>query len=274
MGIDDVRFQQAVWRLAATCARRVIAHGDGRAVYAKGWLFADLRRAVSEWLRHPHVHCPDPRVVLQRPHLEEVIGHVLDACADGTQGPTLVGTFDVDGPITLDTSAIDFETTLTDRYPADDDRHCTVSERSELNIAACHSHLEATVAELLDTGFSHVEAWVRNFRLGWDVPYLYDGVWHSYEPDFVARLRNRDGDPVHLIVECKGRPDEDSETKARYVTDWWIPAVANSPQLPERLRRWSFVEITDTAIGYSVLADTIKRTIRSRSTGNRTTERN
>ena len=266
VGIDDVRFQQAVWKLAATCARRVIAHGDGGAVYAKGRLFSDLRRAVSDWMRHPDVHCPDPRVLLQRPHLEEVACHVLDACSADTQGPKLVGTFDVDGPITLDTSAIDFETTLADRYPADNRGHRAESERSELNIAACHSHLEATVAELLDTGFSHVEAWVRNFRLGWDIPYLDDGVWHSYEPDFVIRLRNRDGDPVHLIVECKGRPDDESETKARYVTDWWIPAVANSPQIPERLCRWSFVEITDAEMGYGVLADAIKRIARSRST--------
>ena len=92
-------------------------------------------------------------------------------------------------------------------------------------------------------------------------PTYDDGVWHSYEPDFVARLRNRDGDTVHLIVECKGRPDDESETKARYVTDWWIPAVANSPQIPERLRRWSFVEITDAAMGHRVLADAIGRII-------------
>ena len=85
--------------------------------------------------------------------------------------------------------------------------------------------------------------------------------------------RNRDGDPVHLIVECKGRPDDESETKARYVTDWWIPAVANSPQIPDRLRRWNFVEITDAAMGHRVLEDAIKRIIRSRSTSNRTTER-
>ena len=273
VGMDDVRFQQAVWRIAATCGRRVIARSDGGAIYGKGPLFADLRRAVSEWLRHPDVNCPDPRVVLQRPQLEEVVGLVLDACSDDVRGPVLVGTFDSDGPMTLDTSAIEFETTLADRYPADDNRHRTVSERSELNIAACHSGLETVVAELLDTAFHHVEAWVRNFRLGWDIPYLHDGVWHSYEPDFVARLRNRDGDPVHLIVECKGRPDEESETKARYVTDWWIPAVANSPQLPEWLRRWSFVEITDAAMGHRVLADAIGRIIRSRSTSNRTTER-
>ncbi|MDE0139495.1 MAG: DEAD/DEAH box helicase family protein [bacterium] len=265
VGIDDVRFQQAAWRLAAACASRVIEDNEDGAVYAKGRLFADLRRAVSTWLRHPDVHCPDPRVVLQTPHLEDVVGQVLDACSDGSEGARLVGVFDSDGPITLDTSAVDFETTLSARYPADGGRRGD-SRRSELNIAACHSHLEAAVAGMLDADFDDVEAWVRNFRLGWDIPYLDDGVWRSYEPDFVARVRDRDGDPVHLIVECKGMPDEESETKARYLTDWWIPAVAGSPQVPARLRRWRFLEITDTALGHHLLADEIKRTTRSTTT--------
>ena len=274
VGIDDVRLQRATWWLAAACVRRVIATSNGQPSTGKGRLFADLRQAVSDWLQHPDVHCPDPRVVLQRPHLEEVVGQVLDACSGDLQGPMLVGMFDSDGPITLDSSAIDFETTLADRYPADGGSHPGVSERSELNIAACHSGLEATTAKMLDTNFKDVEAWVRNFRLGWDIPYLHDGVWHSYEPDFVARIRNHDGDPVHLIVECKGRPDEESETKARYVTDWWIPAVANSPQIPARLRRWRFIEITDAALGYHHLADEIKWIARSRSTNTYPTESN
>jgi len=272
VGIDDVRLQRAAWRLAAACVRRVVATSNGQPSTGKGQLFADLRQAVSDWLQHPDVHCPDPRVVLQRPHLEEVVGQVLDACSGDTQGPVLVGMFDSDGPATLDTSAIDFETTLADRYPSGDDSHRAVSVRSELNIAACHSGLEATIGKMLDLDFDDVEAWVRNFRLGWDIPYLHEGVWHIYEPDFVARIRNRDNDPVHLIVECKGRPDEESETKARYATDWWVPAVANSPQIPAHLRRWKFVEITDAALGYHRLADEIKRIARSRSTTSPPTE--
>ena len=69
-------------------------------------------------------------------------------------------------------------------------------------------------------------------------------------------------------MECKGLPDEISATKARYVTDWWIPAVANSPQLPAHLRSWRFLEITDAALGYRYLADEINRIAQSRSTTN------
>ena len=263
VGIDEVRFRQAAWQLAAECSRRVIAKQEG-AVYGKGWLFADLFRAVEEWLAHPDVACSDPRVLMQRPHFEEAVGLVLDACIGDEERPKLVGVFDSDMPAVAGTSSVSFETTLSNRYPPADDSW-RAAKKSEINIAACHSRLETVIAELLDTGFPPVEAWARNFRLGWDIPYLFDGVWHSYEPDFVARIRDRNGEPVHLIVECKGRPDEQSAAKARYVTDWWIPAVANSPQLPAGLRRWRFVEITAGETAGRVLGDAIGEIVRSGS---------
>ena len=88
-------------------------------------------------------------------------------------------------------------------------------------------------------------SWARNFRLGWTVPYLWEGTWHRYEPDFVARLfaGREDDDAVHLVIECKGVPDDHSERKKQSITKRWIPAVQASPQLPMWLRRWSFVEL-------------------------------
>ena len=54
----------------------------------------------------------------------------------------------------------------------------------------------------------------------------------------MARL----ADDTHLIIECKGIPDDKSEATKQYVTEWWIPAVAGTPSLPHR--RWGFVELT------------------------------
>ncbi len=96
--------------------------------------------------------------------------------------------------------------------------------------------MERFCAELLDY-HPQVQAWARNFGLGWSIPYHFQGAWRSYHPDFVARLTNG----THLIIECKGLPDEKSEATKHYVTDWWIPAVAGTPTLPHR--RWGFVEL-------------------------------
>ena len=54
-----------------------------------------------------------------------------------------------------------------------------------------------------------------------------------------------DEDAVHLIVECKGVPDDHSDRKSQSITKRWIPAVQSSGQLPRSLRRWSFVELTE-----------------------------
>ena len=102
-------------------------------------------------------------------------------------------------------------------------------------MAACHSDFERRVAAALDK-HPDVDAWARNFRLDWTVPYEIGGVWHRYVPDFVVRLFGGSGsdDAVHLMLECKGAPDGVSEAKHSYVQDWWIPAVANSPETPSR----------------------------------------
>ena len=44
-----------------------------------------------------------------------------------------------------------------------------------------------------------VAAWVKNDHLGFEIPYLYQGVVHKYRPDFLARLTNGD----MLILETK-----------------------------------------------------------------------
>ena len=63
----------------------------------------------------------------------------------------------------------------------------------------------------------------------------------------MARLfaEREDDDAVHLIVECKGAPDAHSERKKLAVESRWIPAVQASGQLPNWLRRWAFVELTE-----------------------------
>ena len=137
----------------------------------------------------------------------------------------------LDLPPLNDTDDVWFETTL---------EHIHETTKSELNLAACHSRLELACARHLDL-HPRVATYVRNFQLGWTIPYHLDGVWRSYHPDFVARLDN----DVNLIIECKGRPDDKAEATKRFVLEHWIPSVANTDALDRGLRRWGFVELTD-----------------------------
>ena len=143
-------------------------------------------------------------------------------------------------PTLLDTSSVKFETSLSDRHNA---------KNSELNIAACHSQFEAACARALDK-HPEVVSWARNFRLGWTVPYLWEGTWHRYEPDFVARIfaGREDEDAVHLIIECKGVPDDHSDRKKQSITKRWIPAVQSSGYSAHSLRAGFVTEAKNRGI--------------------------
>ena len=95
--------------------------------------------------------------------------------------------------------------------------------RSELNAAACHSDFERQVAGLLEYA-PGVDAWVRNYRLEWHIPW-HDPIharWHVYEPDFVARVPLVGGGAEcgYLVIEVKGRQDVRSDEKARAADEW------------------------------------------------------
>lgn len=98
-------------------------------------------------------------------------------------------------------------------------------ERSELNVAACHSTLEAKISRVLDSS-KRVAAFVRNHgpeRM--EIPYKYKGGWAKYVPDFFVRCRSRNGKVPHIVLEGKGRPDERSEHKGWWTDHWWIPCA-------------------------------------------------
>ena len=232
----DMRQQQTRTRLAAGLVRR---WGQRMADDGEGWrarrrlLFYDAIRIVRLWTFLAEVnefHYDG----LGSSNLDQAVKEIDDACeTTGGAHDRPVAAFGY--PTVLDTSSVRFETSLSDRH---------ITKNSELNIAACHSHFEAGCARALDK-HPDVTSWARNFRLGWSVPYLWEGTWHRYEPDFVARLfaGREDDDAVHLIIECKGVPDDQSERKKQSITKRWLPAVQSSPQLPMWLRRWSFVEL-------------------------------
>ncbi len=232
----NIRRQRAETLLAAGLVQRwqqrLLDCGEGQRARRR-LLFHNALSVVKDWSKLAEVD-DSHYDALASSHLEQAVVAIDDTAspAQGTDDK-IVAVFN--RVRLLDTSGVRFETSLSDRHTA---------KRSELNIAACHSHLEVVCARALDQ-HPAVVSWARNFRLGWTVPYLWEGAWHRYEPDFVARLfaGREDHDAVHLIIECKGVPDEQSQRKKHTVNSQWIPAVQASPHLPGWLRRWAFVEL-------------------------------
>ena len=225
-----LRGQSAVFATAQSASRIFAGDSDLRLA-----MFRDMVGATEQWLESDLVECENLSLLTHPPHAANVPAAIAKACLGHTSSSLLIGEFD--GQAFDSTEGVWFETSLRDW------RH---AEKSELNRAPCHSQFELRVAEFLDE-HRDVNAWVRNFQLGWTVPYVFKSAQREYEPDFVARLFGDSEDHVcvHLMIEVKGVPDEESAAKARYVKDWWIPAVANSAQVPSWLRRWLFVQIDD-----------------------------
>ena len=79
---------------------------------------------------------------------------------------------------------------------------------------------EQAAAYYIDT-HAAVDAFVKNFGLGFAIPYLHNGQMHDYVPDFIIRLKTEPA--VHLILEVKGF-DPLEEVK-RAAAERWVAAV-------------------------------------------------
>ena len=193
-------------------------------------LFVSAYKAVGDWLNHPDVDCSKPSVLLRHRDKRNHYNDLIAACRFTNGGlPGRVASLST--PPLDDTSGVRFETTLG---------HIHECEHSEVSHAACHSGLELACARILDKHLA-VAAWVRNFGLGWSLPYHFEGAWRRYEPDFVARLTNG----LNVIIECKGIVDDKSLAAEHWTRSHWIPAVAGTERLPEELRSWTYEVITE-----------------------------
>ena len=207
------REQTALWLLARRVLDRGRADWGEEVPASRIETFASVVEATREYLRRRRIDARDLTT-------EEAVAAVGADIAKHLQwsdaSERIVAV--LDEPPEASTWDTHFETTLL-RYPEAAE---AATVRSELNAAACHSEFERRVAFLLDRA-DGIDAWVRNYRLGWSIPWHdpVHGRWHEYEPDFVARVP-RDGGrvPGRLVVEVKGVRDLRSEEKARAAVEW------------------------------------------------------
>ena len=98
------------------------------------------------------------------------------------------------------------------------------------------------MAETLED-MDEVICYVKNQRLGFEIPYTIDGVQRHYEPDFIARIDDGHGptDPLNLIIEVTGDGDRKKAAKISTAKTLWVPAVNNAGQWG----RWAIIEVDD-----------------------------
>jgi len=115
-------------------------------------------------------------------------------------------------------------------------RPCHWTMKSHVNqVVLDTERWESSAAFRLEQS-KHVACYVRNDHMGFVIPYEFQGVTHSFEPDFLVRLT----DKRMLIVEVKGYEDEQTRAKHQ-AAKRWVSAVNRVG----RLGRWRFVVCKD-----------------------------
>ena len=234
--LDTMRAHTAIYKLAENITQVYNESGNCTREF-----FMSVLQVVRAWLKHDNVECDDPRVLVHSTNLGNATKAVWSATVVKNLVPQVLPVFaDEHDPTALrelDTGEVDFDTTKIHKYPAD-----RLPAKSELSAAACDSTQETRLAAILDA-HDGIEAWARNHRLGWEIPYIDPkiGGWRSYTPDFVARVK---GGKAHLVIEFKGQETEDAQIKKDAVETRWIPAVNNSTD-PVCAGRWFYVYLDD-----------------------------
>ena len=92
---------------------------------------------------------------------------------------------------------------------------CHAADRSHINMCVYDSTWEASEAfELARNPL--IDSWVKNDHLGFEVFYVYRGVVRKYRPDFLIRFKSG----KMLVLETKGRTDDQSLAKRRALEEW------------------------------------------------------
>jgi len=122
------------------------------------------------------------------------------------------------------------------------------TQKSHLNfVVADTDKWEQTAAFYLETD-PHVVAYVKNFNLGFSIPYIHGGETREYLPDFLVRVQKDGREVGTLILEAKGYdPLKHVKVGAAHR---WVEAV----NAEGSYGRWAYRIVSDPTITPAALA--------------------
>ena len=231
--LEDYRHSSLIFHLTARLLTTKYTDDDGQ---FRGALFGKLKRVVRQWL-DAHLVCKGgtmPAQLMYRELADMACEKIDTAILRGhAEERPVLAVLDPFQP-TGSTADVHF-TTSKECWPTDP-RRCHVDH------AVLDSRWEGEFCRIAEA-HDRVFAYVKNDRLGFEVPYLYGAAARRYRPDFIVLIDDGRGreNPLHLLVEIKGLRGEDAKAKREAAEACWVPGVNN-------LRshgRWAFAEFTD-----------------------------
>ena len=209
---ERFRFQKIVFEVARDIYDQMNPKWKGN----KQNLLAQVIRIVEKFITSPMLEINPPlfyqdemrRRVMLTLNMARIVQHVFDQIREANT-QAVVPVFDSNKPIR---STADMLTWFTGKP-------VLAAARSHINLCVADSTWEAQAAYELDHN-PDVAAWAKNDHLGFEIAYIFEGVFHKYRPDYLIRLVNG----TNLVLETKGQNTPQDETKRRYL-DEWVKAV-------------------------------------------------
>jgi type III restriction enzyme len=230
------RFQKVVFEVARDIFDQMQPGWRGN----KQNLLAQVVRLVENFIGSPKLEINPPlfyqdelrRRVMLTLSMGRIVQHIFGEIRQANT-ETLQPVFDSSKPIR----------STADMLPWFTGRPVVAANKSHLNLCVADSTWEAQAAYELDH-HKGVAAWAKNDHLGFEIAYIFAGVFHKYRPDLLIRLTNT----TNVVVEMKGENTPKDERKREYLDEWvkavnehggfgkWLAAVCLGPSdLPMRL---------------------------------------
>jgi len=202
-----IRMQRIVFQVAKEVFETTKLDWKG----TKEYLLIQIVKIVEEFLKSDKINIINVqkdeelrRKLVMMFNMNKIIQHVFEAIKfENTESKSLE--FDPDKPIKYTGDMRPWHTKKPNDY----------SKKSHINYAVHDSRWEAyTVFELERN--SSVTSWVKNDHLGFGIDYIYNGIIHTYYPDFLIRLKNG----ITLVLEIKGIDSDQNRTKRSFLNEW------------------------------------------------------
>ena len=205
-------------------------------------LFGQVRTLFTDWIDKGYLKCIDvpEEVVVEFPNLtDEACNRLNDAIVrkavedEKASVSVLLDDFLPTGT----TSSVNFRISSKKKTAYETD-----PKKSHVNYAICDSGWEEVLCAVLEEHPQTI-AYVKNYGLDFEVPYVIGSERHQYLPDFIVLVDDGKGkeDPLHLVIEVKGYRYIDANAKKSTMETYWIPGVNKL----QNFGRWAFIELNE-----------------------------
>jgi type III restriction enzyme len=203
----------------------------------KPWLFPQLLGIAKRWLAECVTFKDNtfPQLLLLIEFAHDAVDRIYKAIVASTDSTATLKPILRPADAIGSTRYVDFDTTRPVFATREDKCHIS-------HVVADTNSWEQKMAQALED-MPKVIRYVKNYNLGFTIPYTLNGEEKNYFPDFIASIDDGHGtgDLLNLIVEVTGENRKDKVAKVATARTLWVPAINNNGGFG----RWAFIEVGD-----------------------------